>query len=117
MSEMVRVVADVVVDPLSTTSAQYRTHSFCRLTVKHENLAIPALPFEIEYLPALSRGNLPAGSLPFLISCAMRVNLFRATQQFPAGGFPTPEICHFLFPCAENVLQEIFRISVDYAYS
>jgi len=42
------------------------------------DLAIPTFPFEIEYLPALSPGNLPARALPVLMGCATGVNLFRA---------------------------------------
>jgi hypothetical protein len=65
------------------------------MTVKEEDLAVPTLPFEIEYLPTLSPGNLPAGALSVLIGCAAGVNLFRAPQEVPAGNFPAPEICHF----------------------
>jgi hypothetical protein len=67
------------------------------MTVGHENLASPTFPVEIEYHPALSSGNLPAGTLPVLIGRAARVKTLRAAQKIPAGGFPTPEICHF-FP-------------------
>jgi hypothetical protein len=48
------------------------------MTVGHEDLAIPTFPVEIEYLPAFSPGNLPAGQLPVLISYTTGVNLFRA---------------------------------------
>lgn len=73
------------------------------MIVGHEDLAIPTFPVEIEYLPALSSGNLPAGPLPVLIGCAAGVNLFRAPQKIPAGGFPTPEIRHFISPLAYGV--------------
>jgi hypothetical protein len=49
------------------------------MTVKHEDLAIPAFPVEIEYLPAFSPGNLPAWSPSVVIGCAMGINLFRAS--------------------------------------
>ena len=48
------------------------------MTVGHEDLAIPTFPFEIEYLPAFSPGNLPAGTFSVLIGCATGVNMFRA---------------------------------------
>ena len=50
------------------------------MTVELEDLAIPTFPVEIEYLPALSSGNLPAGTLPVLIGCTAGVNMFRAPQ-------------------------------------
>ena len=65
------------------------------LTVGFANLAIPTFPVEIEDLPALSPGNLPAGTFPVLIGCATRINTFGATQKVPAGDFATPEISHF----------------------
>ena len=68
------------------------------MTVEHADLAIPAFPFEIEYFPAFSSGNLPAGPLPVLVGFAAGVNLFRAPQKIPAGGFPIPEIRHFFIP-------------------
>lgn len=48
------------------------------MSVGHEDLAIPTFPVEIEYLPALSLGNLPAGTLFVLIGCAAGVNTFHA---------------------------------------
>ena len=66
------------------------------MIVGREDFAIPTFPFEMEYLPALSPGNLPAGMLSVLVGYATGVNMFRATQKIPAWGFSNPEICHFI---------------------
>jgi len=48
------------------------------MTVGHKDLAIPTFPVEMEYLPAFSPGNLPAGTLPVLIGFAAGVKKFYA---------------------------------------
>ncbi len=61
------------------------------MTIGITDLAIPTFPVEIEYLPALSPGNLPAGTFLVLIGGATGVNLLRTPQEIPAGGFPAPK--------------------------
>lgn len=72
-----------------------RMPSFIATTVPYVDLAILTFPFEIENFSALSTSNLPARPLPILIGYAAGVNVFRAPHKIPAGGFPTPKICHF----------------------
>jgi hypothetical protein len=84
--------------------------------VGYEDLAIPTFPVEIEYLPALSSGNLPTGMLFVLISCTAGINPFRAPQKIPAGCFPAPKILHFCSRPRVWCLQgNPFCLSVDHA--
>jgi hypothetical protein len=69
---------------LQISITRQRSGVFCgsiiAMTVEHEYPAISTFPFEMEYLPAFSIGNLPTRPLSVLISCTTGVNMFWAFQ-------------------------------------
>jgi hypothetical protein len=63
-----------------------------RRRIKFKDLATFAIPFDAKQDLILCISALPAGTLWIKIRRTTGINIFRTTEESPAGYFPVPEI-------------------------